>query len=170
MMTTTLTRASMPPMDRIVQWWMTNEPDVSKARYIGWGEPFCFRCGWLAPVPDTQDPMQAWRRSSGWLERAHLVNLSTGEPDANEPWNLVPVCVLCHVDMSDTIATRDEYAKAVRVYTDWQSNQRSAWWQLATDMAATTNAEPMSRGSIVRLYRSVVGALTDSRVTGGVPE
>jgi hypothetical protein len=71
---------------------------------IGWGEPFCFRCGWLAPSKEAADYPNvwpagraidsAWQGSRGWLERCHLRDHYFGGTAA--PLNLVPLCVLCH--------------------------------------------------------------------------
>lgn len=70
---------------------------------IGWGEPCCFRCGWLAPTPEAadyrdKDPAKAidraWNAASGWLERAHLHDHANGGNE--EAFNLVPLCPLCH--------------------------------------------------------------------------
>lgn len=102
----------MPKLSAIANYWgglpVLVQLDVfpeMRARWIGWGEPFCFRCGWLAPVPDAaavpfRDPRtaiaKAWDRASGWLERAHLQDHALGgSADAS---NLVPLCPLCHED------------------------------------------------------------------------
>jgi hypothetical protein len=71
---------------------------------IGWGEPFCFRCGWLAPTKEAADCRQdwpashaidsAWQGAGGWLERCHLQDHSCGGSAGS--LNLVPLCVLCH--------------------------------------------------------------------------
>lgn len=72
---------------------------------IGWGEPFCFRCGWLAPVLEAADHppewdfrrviSRVWGDASGWLERAHLHDRQFGGND--DPLNFAPLCVLCHL-------------------------------------------------------------------------
>jgi hypothetical protein len=71
---------------------------------IGWGEPFCFRCGWLAPSKEAADYPNgwpagraidsAWQGARGWLERCHLRDHHFG--GTADPLNLVPLCVLCH--------------------------------------------------------------------------
>lgn len=70
----------------------------------GWGEPFCFRCGWLAPSREAADYPRtwtsartidaAWHAARGWLERCHLHDHAYG--GGADPLNLVPLCVLCH--------------------------------------------------------------------------
>lgn len=74
------------------------------APYIGWGEPFCFRCGWLAPVKEAADYPQGWSTArildttwnsvGAWLEKCHLHDHQFDGP--NEPSNFVPMCPLCH--------------------------------------------------------------------------
>ncbi len=88
----------MPSMDAIVGYWTDQDPIWSKSYYIGWGEPFCFACGWLAPVDDTR--RDAWRVAGKWLDRAHLEDRFFGGED--KPHNLVPMCHLCHQDMPDS--------------------------------------------------------------------
>jgi hypothetical protein len=71
---------------------------------IGWGEPFCFRCGWLAPSKEAADFPDHWSApraikccmaaSSGWLEPCHLQDHWSG--GTVDSLNLVPLCVLCH--------------------------------------------------------------------------
>lgn len=71
---------------------------------IGWGEPFCFRCGWLSPSKEAADYPDnwpagraidaAWQASRGWLERCHLQDHYYG--GSADALNLVPLCVLCH--------------------------------------------------------------------------
>ena len=81
---------------------------------IGWGEPFCFRCGWLAPGKEAADYQQdrpyeraiaeTWDSKAGWLERAHLHDHAEG--GSMDPLNLVPLCVLCH-ELQPACATRE---------------------------------------------------------------
>lgn len=88
--------ASLP---HIADWWAEHAPlDLPELRsnWIGWGEPFCFACGWLAPVRDGRN---AWstRKVASWLDRAHLVDHCQG--GGGQPDNLVPLCHLCHDEM-----------------------------------------------------------------------
>ena len=46
----------MPTLNKIAEWWADQDTDPTygdRLSVIGLGEPFCFRCGWLAPVDDT---------------------------------------------------------------------------------------------------------------------
>jgi len=129
---------SMPSLTRIADWWMHPErasafPGLA-AWALGWGEPFCFRCGWLAPVPPAaicngqtlaKDP---WRWAKGWLERAHLAEHSEGGPDA--PENLVPLCGLCHRQMPEGLASREA---AIAWINAWTRDALNPFWQAATD-------------------------------------
>lgn len=105
-----------PSLPRIVFAWDELGSDglrgvfpENRALGIGWGEPFCFRCGWLAPVLEAADHprewdfrraiSRVWNDSSGWLERAHLHDRRFGGGD--EPLNFAPLCVLCHLSQPD---------------------------------------------------------------------
>lgn len=82
-------RESMPNLARITHAWEALGEERLRESFpelrcfsIGWGEPFCFRCGWLAPTGEAADyPSDwpaartidaAWQASRGWLERCHL--------------------------------------------------------------------------------------------------
>lgn len=111
----------MPSLAEISWAWEWLGPDVIRSVFpnlrcfdIGWGEPFCFRCGWLAPTPEAADYEgldtaaainKAWNAASGWLERAHLQDHERGGDE--DAWNLVPLCVLCHEEQP-ICETRDE--------------------------------------------------------------
>lgn len=112
----------------------------SKANLIGFGEPLCFRCGWLPPVKDAAPSSwpehwkperrlaASWNAARGWLERAHLHDFNEGGSD--DPENLVPMCPLCHEEQplcqsrEEGIAFVNERPShadlvfAVQVYTD----------------------------------------------------
>lgn len=112
---------SMPSMTKIIEHWRTQDPSWPKSVYVGWGEPFCFACGWLPPTPDS------WERASRWLDRAHLHDHAFGGgPD--EPHNLVPLCHLCHFDMPDS----DSKDKGLQWVKDHKHCE--AEWQLWTDV------------------------------------
>lgn len=91
------------------------------SHWIGWGEPFCFRCRWLAPCEDDGN----WLHARGWLERAHLQDRCVGGP--NTPENLVPLCPLCHHDMPP-FDTREEAIKWIN-----EGKKRHWLWQMCTD-------------------------------------
>jgi hypothetical protein len=174
-------REAMPRL-RTIQWYweehrgtLTIFPDLP-VRMIGWGEPFCFRCGWLAPVKDwaaytqgsSEDKMtKVWNGAAGWLERCHLQDNAFG--GSEQPMNLVPMCVACHEQqpLSETWATGVAYVN--------QHVRCPAGLQAMTDllyMERRRNAESNKRRfwTAVRLadraqYLSTVEALR----TGEVP-
>jgi len=133
-MTTAVTRPPKRVMPRVsltqlADYWRENHRDVFPnlpATARGWDEPFCFRCGWLAPMPD--GPSRKWSRATGWLERAHLRDHLTS--DDNNMSNMVPLCTICHRGMPDFPDSRDEAI-------DWMKAQGHTscpnWWQSATD-------------------------------------
>lgn len=120
----------MPVMDKLAAYWVAHWegvfPDLTAA-VIGWGEPFCFRCGWLAPVPGN-GRAGAWRHANGWLERAHLQDHMTG--GGNEFDNIVPLCAICHRAMPDFAHSRDDAIAWVKAQ---QHNSCLDWWQSRTD-------------------------------------
>jgi hypothetical protein len=92
----------MASMDRVVAYWQEAAPERLpglRSELSGWGEPFCFRCGWLAPLRDPYVGTDDWRVVGGWLERAHLMDHAAG--GSGEPDNLVPLCYLCHRQMPE---------------------------------------------------------------------
>ncbi|MDN3352293.1 hypothetical protein [Actinomadura sp. DC4] len=101
-------RPTPPSAARIARWWYENCRDDDGAPgflfgEIGTDEPFCFRCGWLAPVADGRG-WRGWNNAGGWLERAHLIDWRAlrdiGEVEAaNEPGNYVLLCERCHRHM-----------------------------------------------------------------------
>ncbi|MEV0881681.1 HNH endonuclease [Micromonospora echinofusca] len=133
----------------MAQYWMPRYrsvfPDLY-ADYIGWGEPFCFRCSWLAPVDDTQGSLAAvWGSAAGWLERAHLYDWALG--GSNEPENLVPLCRQCH-DIMPSFSCRHEAIAYVR-----DGVRKNGWWQMYTDGAFGASAEFPNPSSKVKLLR-----------------
>src|ERR1700722_8403422 len=72
----------------LIDYWRRQNASWLKSYYIGFGEPFCFACGWLAPVPDGQP--DSWDLAMGkWLFLTHVA----GQEDTVE--NLVPLCGKC---------------------------------------------------------------------------
>lgn len=129
---------NMPSLPKIVDYWSTEQhsdvfPNLA-ARALGWGEPFCFRCGWLSPLPakaingTEAKPTNPWKYARGWLQRAHLAEKFTGGPDTVD--NLVPMCSLCHRQMPEAIASREV---AIAWINSWASASRNILWQGATD-------------------------------------
>lgn len=131
------TGRNMPSLAKIADYWAADGravatfPDVRRFA-LGLGEPFCFRCGWFAPIPDmfseryaTADP---WTYASGWLERAHLAERFSGGSDTVD--NLIPLCNICHRQMPELIADR---ADAIEWVNEWDPDSRNPFWQIATD-------------------------------------
>lgn len=113
---------NMPPVAAIVAHWRSHADELPslEAHWIGWGEPFCFACTWMPPVPDGK--RDSWERASRWLDRAHLQDhCVAGNDDAA---NLVLLCHLCHDDMPP-FDTRDDalawVAARPRAEGDWQA-------------------------------------------------
>jgi hypothetical protein len=131
------TPRAMPTLPRIADYWAAGDnssvfPDL-ESRAIGWGEPFCFRCGWLSPLPESvidgtvEKPEDPWSYASGWLQRAHLAEKSIGGADTAD--NLVPMCSLCHRQMSSEL-NRDQ---AIAWINAWDRAAGNIFWQQATD-------------------------------------
>jgi hypothetical protein len=133
-MTETVRPRRTPKIGVVVRHWREHAPatfpDI-KAAYIGWGEPFCFRCGWLAPRPEilSQVTVDAlWATAHGWLQLAHLHDHAAG--GGEHPGNLVPLCELCHRAMPEFPAGTDRAIEWIRV---GQPSSCTQWWQIASD-------------------------------------
>jgi hypothetical protein len=114
------------------------------SEHIGWGEPFCFACGWMTPTPDGPN---AWRNITlnGWLDRAHLVDHSLG--GSGKASNLVPLCQFCHLAMPQMFGERSDAL-------DWVNERESSMpephmWQLFTD--TESSGRPASRSRMQRM-------------------
>lgn len=115
--------------DRLIPYWKTAHPTTFPnlhANTIGWGEPFCFRCGWLVPLRHSYGGN--WNNAGPWLELCHLQDFALGGSD--EPANVVPLCTICHRSMPRLFADR---ADAVVWVRSGQPNACPWWWQEATD-------------------------------------
>ena len=125
-------RESMPALSRVAVYWArSDEMDElfpeAKVRLIGWGEPCCFRCGWLAPTKEAAEYPSNWKDervfrltwdgAKGWLERAHLQDHEYGGEEV--PENLVPLCVLCH-EQQPCCRTRAQGVEFVNSEPDFQ--------------------------------------------------
>lgn len=139
-----------PTLREIIKHWhAVDELPSARFRTIGLGEPSCFRCGWLPPVPDitgygpvatpegfeewTADRRLAysWRAAGRYLDRAHLVDWSATHDDS--PTNVVLLCHYpCHSRMPTFIA-----GQRIEALTWVQEHPgRSPWWQVFTDAQA----------------------------------
>lgn len=120
-----------PPISKVIDHWKAAAPTVFPnihAHAIGWGEPLCFRCGWLAPVPEEWDG-DPWAAVGGWLELAHLHNRGAG--GADDEMNIVPLCPLCHHAMPEFTDGPEQAIAWVRTL---QPTSYQPWWQFATDV------------------------------------
>lgn len=96
------------------------------SHWIGWEEPFCFRCGWMPPP---RPALRGWQGTGGWLEQAHLVDRFIGGPDV--PENLVPLCFLCHDAMPDLFTLRSAALQWISLATHPMPEPGA--WQMFTD-------------------------------------
>lgn len=121
-------RERMPRADEIIDYWREDAAELLpglNAHWIGWGEPFCFRCGWLVPLPEPY-VATTWNAVGGWLERAHLIDHCIG--GSNDPDNLVMLCGFCHDAMPQLIETVAEGLAWVE-----KRPLPDMLWQVATD-------------------------------------
>ena len=137
----------MPRLSKVMEYWQQRYPPVFPrlaAHWIGWGEPFCFRCGWLAPVDDTQPTLaEVWDSARGWLERAHLRDLALGGPNTVD--NLVPLCRICH----DMMPEFEDRASAIAYVTN--GPEKNSWWQMHTDtIFGSESLNPQRKTKLMR--------------------
>lgn len=108
-------------MNAIIEYWRQQDRPELESWYIGWGEPFCFACGWLAPVRDGRK--NSWLMAASWLDRAHLHD--RWDNGSDEPSNIVALCHLCHYGMP-AFFTGDGHHPT-------PADARDAAWQWVTD-------------------------------------
>jgi hypothetical protein len=145
-----------PSLWKIASFWhQRNEslpnPERWLASYhIGLGEPFCFKCQWVAPVEDGT-PLSAWKKASAFLDRAHLVTRSHGGLDLE--CNLVPLCERCHLSQPDFLPGDED--QALRWLKD--TNRVDPFWQIFTDStgSAGTHARIRYMSALENLRTSV---------------
>jgi hypothetical protein len=140
----------MPHPYKIAQHWQDRaevEWPEFRGLYIGLAEPFCFRCGWLAPcqAEDADTMAIAWRAAGKWLDRAHLADRAHGGLDG--PQNLVMLCKLCHHTMPSFtegsagltwVRTGDLRSDVFQIWTDYAASRSvlrdlRTEWQLFTE-------------------------------------
>ena len=151
------TPRDMPPMTAIVDYWRDHQEPWLKAWYIGWGEPFCFACGWLPPARDGR--ADSWRIANKWLDRAHLWDKFYGGPD--EPFNIVPLCHLCHHDMPESHCT----ATGLQWVKDHPASDYM--WQLWTD--TTLRDDPTHLTTVTRSRMRYLEAMRELDVAQTQP-
>lgn len=108
----------MPQMKEIIAYWREHVDEIPTLRRIGWGEPFCFACGWLAPGLRP-------RWDTKWFDRAHLEDHA--EHGNDEVSNIVPMCHLCHDEMPSFRQRENGLAWVI------DRPLRDPRWQLFTD-------------------------------------
>ena len=100
-------RDPMPSLGAIFLHWFDRDfAELKTQRLRDVTDPWCFRCGWLAPTvfartreknPDLTGTAMvgaAWDDAHGWLTRCHLWDHAEGGPETAD--NLVPMCCACH--------------------------------------------------------------------------
>lgn len=145
----------MPSLFQIAEFWKGNHashlPDLLTGRDLA--RPFCFRCGWRVPTWDTpMDDKAVWRYASGWLERAHLQDHSSGGPDTAD--NLVPLCTLCHRIMPEF-----PFAEDIPEALAWVRGELHMscprWWQSETN-ALWSSDQPLQFVGSDEFFRKYV--------------
>lgn len=172
-------RKRMPHLVTLARYWeehAASELPDNAVRLIGIGEPLCFRCGWLAPVPDyswllnrggtafrpdtfercgqiyAQHPewtgQQALRATWGAAARfLDRAHLADYcRSGNNDPANVIPLCHLCHRDMPE-FAEREPALAWVAA-----GCERPWWWGHVTDACAQAGVLT-SRHQLRDLYR-----------------
>lgn len=155
-------RRSMPTLNAIVNYWRQDEyatfPKI-RAYWIGWAEPFCFRCGWITPSPAPY-ASTSWSTATGWLERAHLQDRCSGGSD--EASNIIPLCGMCHRAMPEYEKEEDR-ERALAWIRAGQAIPLDTLWQIATDAAwSNENWRPFPGINAVRRLRHYVGEVVRS--------
>jgi hypothetical protein len=144
----------MPAIRAIIDYWRDNPQPFLKSWYIGWGEPFCFACGWLAPVADGRP--DSWARASAWLDRAHLHERVFGGSD--DPSNLVMLCHLCH-DVYPAVRTREGGLEWVAARPDCDE-----LFQAFTDRKFLDRQFPPTRSAtMIRAHRDYLQIICGAR-------
>jgi hypothetical protein len=152
--------------DVAVRWRTSDELPDAYFRFIGLGEPSCFRCGWLPPIDDVgalreEHPdwnaerrrRKTWRLAQRFLDAAHLEDFC--DTRNNDLSNVLPLCHFpCHHDMPEFRAGERAAALA------WveTGERRPGWWQAATD-----HIQPESRRELKSIYRVALEEIIRSR-------
>lgn len=163
-------REAVPSMALIVDAWEAlgadevREPFPNcKALAIGWGEPFCFKCGWLAPVKEAADHptswsfarvrSKTWDGAGGWLEKAHLHDHFYG--GSMEPLNLVPLCPPCH-ELQPQCASRQDGIAFVNEPSPYARVMPAV--QVVTDAWYRGKSRPGKQRATANLYKAYAAA------------
>jgi hypothetical protein len=94
----------MPNNYQIFDYWKDKNID-NQPILIDWGEPSCWACNKQILVEtqellDNGDFEEIWNRTSGHLQRCHIIPKGLG--GSNEPENLFLLCPDCHKESPDT--------------------------------------------------------------------
>lgn len=104
-------RPGAPSLQRIADYWRESDEfgclfPFAAPLAIGWAEPCCFRCGWLAPIREVIAHQPAgWNAAGGWLQKCHLRDHARG--GSMDLANLVPMCALCHTAQPECLTRED---------------------------------------------------------------
>jgi hypothetical protein len=159
-------RRSMPSLAVITRAWEGLGADELRQIFpdlrcfgIGWGEPFCFRCGWLSPTKEAADYPRdwdagrtidaAWLAARGWLERCHLHDHSFG--GGEDSLNLVPMCVLCHEEQP---ICRSRQAGITFVNSKSPREGLVPWLQMVTDEIGRDRERPGRDRALRKMLRA----------------
>ncbi|MGK4040766.1 HNH endonuclease [Heyndrickxia oleronia] len=112
-------RTSMPSNYQIFDYWKDKELEKHFPVILDWGEPCCWACNKPIIVETQQlldkcDFKEIWNRTSGYLERCHIIAKALG--GSYEPENLFLMCPDCHIESPD-ISDK-------QVFFNWIKNQR----------------------------------------------
>jgi hypothetical protein len=126
----------------LIDHWRELDAPWLKSYYIGFGEPFCFACGWLAPVQDGTPG--SWDLAVG----GHfLIPTVLVEGDA-----AMPLCALCRNEPRPEFASVKEGHQWVEQHLDTPS-----WFQMYTDNAMK-DATPEGRAALENVVAQMMGA------------
>lgn len=144
----------------VIEFWRHQDVDWLRASRLGWGEPFCFACGWLPRVIDGKPG--SWEMAGKWLDKAHLQDhVVSGDDSAR---NLVMMCHLCHSIMPE-FDDRDLALAWVR-----DRPRAPSLWQAFTDAYCDSWQITVSRRTLHRLRgdynRILVENIAETSQTG----
>jgi hypothetical protein len=113
-------RKTLPSNYQIFDYWKDKKLPNGFLVIWDWGEPCCWGCSLPIKVetPDllrNRDFKTIWNRTSGYLERCHIVPRSLG--GSNEPSNLFLLCPKCHRASPDT--------EDPNIFLEWVTYRRS---------------------------------------------
>lgn len=152
-------RPNLPHILEVAEFWVDRDDwPHYRANTIGFGEPFCARCGWLVPIDDSRFATDkgAWGEASkrSYLERAHLIDRCYDGLDGVQ--NLVPLCWRCH-DVMPSFKPGDEDA-ALSWVRDYKPTQVES---MTTMFLGMVGFEGATRREIDVLERKLAGEVVE---------